>query len=162
MKKAAILYSIYTPTIDAIVSRLQDVRFDCIQVGADLSGYDFVIGVGLDDISGVKENIINIHHSLLPAFSGEEPVKQAFLAGVKVTGITIYYTNPQKIIAQYPIIISNDAHFDDIEQELLYLEQTIYPIVIEKIINNEVFEIKDLLKSGGCSSGCGGCGKCNH
>lgn len=162
MKKAAILYSTYTPTIDAIISRLEDVRFDCIQTGADLDGYDLVVGVGLEDVSGIERNIVNIHHSLLPAFSGEEPVKQAFLAGVKVTGLTIYYTNPEKIIAQYPVFISNDAHFDDVEHEIQYLEQTIYPIVLEKILNGGVFEIKDLLKSGGCASGCGGCGKCNH
>ena len=97
----------------------------------------------------------------MPAFSDNEPVKEAFLAGVKVTGITFYYTNPERIIAQYPIFISNFSHYDDIERELEYLEQTIYPLILEKILRNEPFEIRKLLTKG-CSGNCGGCDSCKH
>ena len=37
-----------------------------------------------------KENkVIRLHPSLLPAFDINEPVKSAFLAGVKVSGVTV-------------------------------------------------------------------------
>jgi len=154
MKKIAIIYSEYTPTIDAIKSHLDGYEIILSKQIPD-KGFDLVVNVN----SGIdfRDNTICVHHSLLPAFEGEEPVKQAFLAGVKVTGITFYYTNPYKIIAQYPVFIPNAAHFDDIEKELEYLEQTIYPVIIEKILKNEPFELKNIL-----TKNCGGCLGCKH
>ena len=104
----------------------------------------------------INFNALDIHHSLLPAFAGEEPEKQAILSGVKVTGLTIFYTKPKKIIAQYPVFIENDTHFDELEVQMNNLERIIYPLVIEKILKNEVFEIKNLLNSHNSH----GCGKC--
>ena len=50
-------------------------------------------------------------------------------------------------------------HIEPIGKE--YLEQTIYPLILEKILNNEPFEIRQLL-SKGCSGNCGGCNSCKH
>lgn len=36
-------------------------------------------------------NIINIHHSFLPAFTGASPYKQAFVRGVKLIGATAHF-----------------------------------------------------------------------
>ena len=36
-------------------------------------------------------NIINIHHSFLPAFVGASPYKQAFIRGVKLLGATAHF-----------------------------------------------------------------------
>ena len=159
MKKLAILYSKYTPTIDSIKSHLKDVEIACLNTLEDLSKYDIVADVNFNQTT--EKNIIKVHHSLLPAFDSDEPVRDAILAGVKVTGITFYYTNPKRIITQYPIFIANASHYDDVKRELEYLEQTIYPLVLEKILNNEQFEIKTLL-SKGCSGNCGGCSSCKH
>ena len=160
MKKVAIIYSEYTPVIDAIISCLKDFEVKAFDsYTQELSDFDLIVNTNYkNEISG---NHINVHYSLLPAFQGDEPVKQAFLVGVKVTGITFYYTNPQRIIAQYPIFISNFSHYDDVERELAYLEQTIYPLILEKILKNEPFEIRNLL-SKGCSGNCGGCSSCKH
>lgn len=160
MKRIAIIYSEYTPTIDAIISYLKDFDvkiFDSYT--QELNGFDLIVNTNYKN--EISENHINVHYSLLPAFQEDEPVKQAFLSGVKVTGITFYYTNPQRIIAQYPIFISNFSHYDDVERELEYLEQTIYPLILEKILKNEPFEIRHLL-SKGCSGNCGGCNSCKH
>ena len=160
MNKVAIIYSEYTPVIDAIISYLKGFEvqiFDLYTKG--LNDFDLIVNINYKN--EIPENHINVHYSLLPAFQDEEPVKQAFLAGVKVTGITFYYTKPQRIIAQYPIFISNFSHYDDVERELEYLEQTIYPLILEKILNNEPFEIRQLL-SQGCSGNCGGCSSCKH
>ena len=159
MKKVAILYSKYSPTIDAIKYRLQDCVVDCVTELVNADKYDLVV------LSNYKNeydgNALACYHALLPAFEGENPERQAMIAGVKVTGITIYSTKPKRIIAQYPVFIYNDSHIDELEQELNYLEQTIYPLVIEKVLNNEVFELRALLKQGHtCCSG--GCSSCSH
>ena len=42
-------------------------------------------------IDKYKNNIINIHHSFLPAFIGSNPYKQAYERGVKIIGATSHY-----------------------------------------------------------------------
>jgi len=113
---------------------------------------------------------INIHPSLLPSFKGKDAIKQAFLAGVKVSGITIHWVekgvDTGKIIAQYPVFIDNYMSLDEFEEEIHIIEHKLYPIVIEKILEDKVFDFQDLMKSS-CnnkdSGGGGGCGgKCGH
>lgn len=159
MKKIVIIYSKYTPTIDAIIAYLKDFEVKAVNSVEEIGACDLLVNTNYE--KEIPQNHINVHYSLLPAFSDNEPVKEAFLAGVKVTGITFYYTNPERIIAQYPIFISNFSHYDDIERELEYLEQTIYPLILEKILRNEPFEIRKLLTKG-CSGNCGGCDSCKH
>lgn len=159
MKKVVIIYSKYTPTIDAIIAHLKDFEVKAVNSVEEIGACDLLVNTNYD--KEIPQNHINVHYSLLPAFSDNEPVKEAFLAGVKVTGISFYYTNPERIIAQYPIFISNFSHYDDIERELEYLEQTIYPLILEKILRNEPFEIRKLLTKG-CSGNCGGCDSCKH
>lgn len=159
MKKVVIIYSKYTPTIDAIIAHLKDFEVKAVNSVEEIGACDLLVNTNYE--KKIPQNHINVHYSLLPAFSDNEPVKEAFLAGVKVTGISFYYTNPERIIAQYPIFISNFSHYDDIERELEYLEQTIYPLILEKILRNEPFEIRKLLTKG-CSGNCGGCDSCKH
>lgn len=159
MKKVVIIYSKYTPTIDAIIAYLKDFEVKAVNSVEEIGACDLLVNTNYE--KEIPQNHINVHYSLLPAFSDNEPVKEAFLTGVKVTGITFYYTNPERIIAQYPIFISNFSHYDDIERELEYLEQTIYPLILEKILRNEPFEIRKLLTKG-CSGNCGGCDSCKH
>ncbi len=159
MKKLALLYSTYTPTIDSIIAHLKDFDVTCLTAQDNLDTYDLVANINYK--SEIEQNHVAVHHSLLPAFESKEPVKDAILAGVKVTGITFYYTNPKKIITQYPIFISNASHYDDVAKELEYLEQTIYPLILQRLLENKPFEIRNLL-SKGCSGNCGGCNSCKH
>ena len=157
MKRLLILYSTYSPVIDAIKYRLQGVAEIACEKECpnNIDNYDLTALVNWKNSTDI--DAINAHYSLLPAFDGEEPVKDALIAGAKVTGITFFYTKTKKIIAQYPIFIKNESHLEDIEQELRYIEQTLYPIIIEKILNNEQFEVKTLLSNSCCSGGCSRC-----
>jgi phosphoribosylglycinamide formyltransferase-1 len=144
-------------------------KFDLVA----LAGYMRIIPDNELDIMG---NVINIHPSLLPAFKGStNAIKDAFLAGVKVSGVTIHQVTSDvdggKIIAQYPVFLHNDMHFDEFEQEIHETEHKLYPIVIEKILEDKVFDFTDLMKgSSGCRGSCGGaskdgghtCGGCGH
>ena len=159
MKKIAVLYTEYSPIIDIIKYHLSDCEIQIMTTPTDMGKYDYVILSNYEkEYSG---NAILCHHSLLPAFDTETPVKDAFISGVKVTGITICYTNPRKIIAQYPVFIKYDMHYDELKQELSYLEQTLFPIILEKIIKRESFEIDKIVKKG-CAKNCGGCLSCSH
>lgn len=107
---------------------------------------------------------INIHPSLLPAFKGKDAINRAFLAGVKVSGVTVHWVTNEldggKIIAQYPVLIPNLMHFDEFEAEIHKVEHALYPKVIECILDDKVFDFSDLFSSG-CNGGCGGCGVCH-
>lgn len=109
---------------------------------------------------------IKVHPSLLPAFSGDNALYRAFESGIKVSGITIHTLtgtpDTEKILAQYPILISNLTHFDEFSNMTENLINMIYPIVIEKTLDNKLFDFQDLLSkhstcSGNCSGGCGDC-----
>lgn len=136
-------------------------KFDLIA----LTDYQNLLSQGIIKVMG---KVINIHPSLLPSFKGENPIREAFLSGVKVSGITVHYMDHEieggRIIAQYPVFIANDMHFDEFEYEIETIEKKLYPIVIEKVLNDQVFDFQDLMKSScnnqSCgSSGCGGkCG----
>lgn len=108
---------------------------------------------------------INIHPSLLPAFKGEDAIQRAFLAGVKVSGVTIYKMSSdidkQQILAQYPVLIGFTTHFDEFEKEIYELEKKLYPPVILAILEDRVFDFQDLFQNN-CTktSKCGGCNKC--
>lgn len=156
MKKVGIICSNESPTVDAIKNYLQDVEVVCLDGTNTQEKFDLVVGLQVPD----EYVDINVHHSLLPAFTGEEPVKQAFLEGVKVSGISFYYAKTGKIIAQYPIFIKSNSHYDEILEEMQYLEQSLYPVIIKSILKNEFFEIEKFLNTG-CSS-CGGCKQCSH
>ena len=114
------------------------------------------------------ENAINIHASLLPAFNTNTPVLDAFMYGSKVTGITVHRPDG-KIIFQYPLLIGSLTHFDELEKKITEIEKRIYPIIIEKMLNNEAFDFDDLFTpdktacNHNCNrSGCGNCKNCQH
>ena len=60
-------------------------------------------------------NLINIHHSFLPAFKGAQPYHQAWERGVKLIGATAHYVTED--LDAGPIIeqtISNISHRDEV------------------------------------------------
>lgn len=116
-----------------------------------------------ETLSAVK--VVNAHPSLLPAFKGDEAIRRAYTAGVKVSGVTVHWISNEpdggKIIAQYPVLIPNLMHYDELEIEIQKVINILYPKVIECILEDKVFDFSDLF-SGKCNGGsCGGCGGCH-
>jgi formyltetrahydrofolate deformylase len=61
-------------------------------------------------------NIINIHHSFLPAFPGANPYQRAHARGVKIIGATAHYVTAD--LDEGPIIeqdVERVSHRDDVE-----------------------------------------------
>jgi len=145
--------------LKATAEYFSENKFDLVA----LAGYMRIIPTEALEEMG---SVINIHPSLLPAYKGSvNAIEEAFLAGVKVSGVTVHWVNSDvdggKIIAQYPVLIQNGTHFDEFEEEIHAVEHKLYPIVIEKILEDKVFDFSDLLKSdchshGSCGGGCGG------
>jgi formyltetrahydrofolate deformylase len=48
-----------------------------------------------DFLERVGVPLINIHHSFLPAFVGQEPYRQAYERGVKIIGATAHYVTEE-------------------------------------------------------------------
>jgi formyltetrahydrofolate deformylase len=69
-----------------------------------------------DFISRYPQQIINIHHSFLPAFIGGKPHQQAYDSGVKLIGATAHYVT--EILDEGPIIeqgVTRITHRDSLE-----------------------------------------------
>lgn len=130
-------------------------KFDLVA----LAGYMQILPENVLDVMG---RVINIHPSLLPSFKGKDAIQQAFLAGVKVSGVTVHYVDKDvdggKIIAQYPVFIDNTMHLDEFEEEIHVIEHKLYPIVIEKVLEDKVFDFQDLMR-GKCGDSCGSSNK---
>ena len=57
-----------------------------------------------------RNNLINVHHSFLPAFPGADPYRQAHERGVKMIGATAHYATPD--LDEGPIITQAVAEVD--------------------------------------------------
>lgn len=133
------------------------------------NNFDIVAVCGYDDI--IKKDVletgrfISLHESLLPAFKGADALYRSFSAGVKVSGVTIYSLTDEdfdgKIIAQYPVLIGNLTHFDEFKDEMHSVEKMLYPIVVDKLLKDEVFDFSDLINVNKCSNSCNSCSGCN-
>jgi formyltetrahydrofolate deformylase len=79
--------------------------------------------------------IINIHHSFLPAFTGGNPYKQAYERGVKIIGATSHYVTEDldegPIIEQDIVRISHRDSVNDLVRRGRDLER----IVLAKAVN---------------------------
>lgn len=78
--------------------------------------------------------VLNIHPALLPAFPGIHAQKQAFEAGVPVTGATVHLvdagmdTGP--IIAQESVDRLPEDSLEELQQRILEVEHRLYPMVL--------------------------------
>ncbi len=81
-----------------------------------------------------SENLINIHHSFLPAFVGSKPYHQAFQRGVKLIGATAHYVT--QVLDDGPIIEQNVVriHHRDTVDDLVQKGRDIEKIVLSRAV----------------------------
>jgi formyltetrahydrofolate deformylase len=88
---------------------LQDYRIDCVI----LAKYMQILSA---DFVAKFPQVINIHHSFLPAFAGANPYERAFDRGVKIIGATAHYVT--ECLDEGPIIeqdVVRISHRDDVK-----------------------------------------------
>jgi len=87
-----------------------------------------------DFVARYPKQIINIHHSFLPAFIGARPYHRAFERGVKLIGATSHYVTA--VLDEGPIIeqdIDRISHRDQVE-DLIQKGRDLERIVLSKAV----------------------------
>lgn len=113
----------------AQLALLQKYAIDCIV----LARYMQIISPNL--IAHYTDEIINIHHSFLPAFPGAKPYHSAYKRGVKIIGATSHYVTED--LDEGPIIeqdITRVSHVHTIKDFVLK-GRDLEKIVLSRAIN---------------------------
>jgi formyltetrahydrofolate deformylase len=89
-----------------------------------------------------SQNLINIHHSFLPAFIGSRPYHQAFQRGVKLIGATAHYVtevlDDGPIIEQDVVRIYHRDTVDDLIQKGRDIEKVVLSRAVRWHVENRV------------------------
>ena len=85
-----------------------------------------------------KSRILNIHPSLLPNFKGAHAIRDAFQAGVSVTGVTVHLVTDKldsgRIILQKKVRVSKKDSLKSLEEKIHRVEHQIYPPAVSRRI----------------------------
>jgi len=109
-----------------------------------LAGYMRLLSA--DFIQTFPNRIINIHPSLLPAFPGLDAQKQAFDAGVKITGCTVHYVD--ELLDHGPMILQcevqrlDDDTVETLSDRILDQEHRLYVDAVKKICTTKAQSIQ--------------------
>ena len=120
----------------ALVLKLKEFSIDLIC----LAGYMRILGEEV--IQTFEKKIINIHPSLLPAFSGLNAQKQAINHGVKFSGCTVHFVDSGvdsgPIILQTVVPIYDNDDEKSLSKRILEQEHYLYPKAIKMIHENKI------------------------
>jgi len=93
-------------------------------------------------IQRYAQQIINIHHSFLPAFSGARPYQQAYERGVKNIGATAHYATSEldegPILAQDVVACSHRDTLDDLIRKGRDVERVVLARGVRAHLENRV------------------------
>jgi phosphoribosylglycinamide formyltransferase 1 len=102
-----------------------------------LAGFMRLIGAPLLD--AFPNAILNVHPSLLPAFSGVEAQRQAFEHGVKISGATVHLVTGEldagPIVLQSAVPVRDNDTPEMLSARILIEEHRIYPEAVQTILN---------------------------
>jgi phosphoribosylglycinamide formyltransferase-1 len=112
-----------------------------------LAGYMRILDTGF--VEAWHDRLVNIHPSLLPAFPGLHPQRQALAAGVRFSGCTVHFvraavdTGP--IIGQAVVPVRDDDNEERLAARILEAEHRLYPLTVRwfaegrlRIVGNRV------------------------
>lgn len=103
-----------------------------------------------------RNRVINIHPSLIPAFTGRNTHERVLKAGVRFTGCTVHFVNAE--MDKGPIIIQAavPVHADDdaaaLADRVLAAEHRIYPQAVRLIAEDRVRVLGDVVRIDGASA----------
>lgn len=94
-------------------------------------------------VAAYPRQIINIHHSFLPAFIGARPYLQAFNRGVKIIGATAHFVTDDldegPIIEQDVIHVDHTFTADAMAKAGRDVEKSVLSHALELVLNERVF-----------------------
>ena len=99
-----------------------------------LAGFMRILSPGF--VRVLEGRLVNIHPSLLPAFSGLHAQEQALRRGVTITGATVHFVDEGvdsgPIIAQAAVPVHPDDTADSLSARILVEEHRLYPEVVRR------------------------------
>ena len=94
-------------------------------------------------VKAYPQQIVNIHHSFLPAFIGANPYKQAFERGVKIIGATAHFVTDDldegPIIAQDVIPVNHRLSWKDMQRAGRDGEKIVLSRALSLVLQDRVF-----------------------
>ena len=97
-----------------------------------LAGFMRLLDSGF--VEAWRDRMVNIHPSLLPAFPGLHPQRQALEAGVRFSGCTVHFVRPEMdtgpIIAQAVVPVHDDDDEERLSARILAAEHRLYPLAV--------------------------------
>src|SRR5271165_4093535 len=110
---------------------LRDLRVQLVC----LAGFMRVLDAAF--VEAWRDRMVNIHPSLLPAFPGLHPQRQALAAGVRFTGCTVHFVRPEidtgPIVAQAVVPVHPDDDEVRLAARILAAEHRLYPLAVRLI-----------------------------
>jgi phosphoribosylglycinamide formyltransferase-1 len=105
-----------------------------------LAGFMRILGA--DFIRRFAGRIVNIHPSLLPAFTGLHTHRRALQAGCKVAGATVHFVTAEldhgPIVAQAVVPVLEGDTEEALAQRVLEREHVLYPMALGWMVRDEL------------------------
>jgi phosphoribosylglycinamide formyltransferase 1 len=128
-------------------ARLREHRVELVC----LAGFMRILDTGF--VEAWRDRIVNIHPSLLPAFPGLHPQRQALAAGVRFTGCTVHFVRPEidtgPIIAQAVVPVHPDDDEVRLAARILAAEHRLYPLAVRLIAEGRTRIVADKVEIDG-------------
>jgi phosphoribosylglycinamide formyltransferase-1 len=90
-----------------------------------------------DFVRAFPDKIVNIHPSLLPAFTGLDAQRQAIEYGVKISGCTVHFVDDEldhgAIILQKAVEVEDDDTAETLSARILEDEHSLYVEALKRI-----------------------------
>lgn len=113
-----------------------------------LAGFMRILTAGfVDRFAG---RLVNIHPSLLPAFTGLHTHQRAIEAGCKAAGATVHFVTAEldhgPIIAQAVVPVMPDDTEDTLSKRVLAREHAMYPLAVRWLVHGRLREEGGLVR----------------
>ncbi|HLF58630.1 MAG TPA: phosphoribosylglycinamide formyltransferase [Alphaproteobacteria bacterium] len=119
-----------------------------------LAGFMRLLSEGF--VSKWRDWVINIHPSLIPAFTGLNTHERVIKAGARFTGCTVHFVRPEMdngpIIIQAAVAVRPDDTPESLAERVLEAEHRIYPEAVRLIALNRVRVRGDVVLVGGAKA----------
>ena len=93
-------------------------------------------------LDAFPDRVLNLHPALLPSFKGGHAIRDAWDAGVKVTGVTVHLANEEydkgPIVAQRAVPVLETDTIDSLEERIHATEHVLYPEVLRLLAEGRV------------------------
>jgi phosphoribosylglycinamide formyltransferase-1 len=113
----------------ALISLLEEEAIEFVL----LAGYMRILGPAV--IVAFPDRILNVHPSLLPAFPGAHPVRDALAWGMKVTGATVHLVDEEvdhgAIVVQEAVPILPGDDEAALHARIQQVEHRLFPLAAE-------------------------------